>query len=251
MLLLVSVSDVAAQTEAVAETSFAPAHRLQESPSETPVQSSREALPPTEVQSSTVSLLEFVSNALPSSNNASLKTHPGPQPPHETTSKFARNSSAKQLAGEQPSPKLDLNQQARQEQINLTQMLKQIGSATLIVLAVCCVSLIVVKRMGWANRTAPAGKSGSIRLLETHRISNRSQLKLVEIDQCRFLVALDGGCIKSVQAVNKSFSEELEALTETETDLNQSNDKSALASQDAQPQWSAPLRQLVDWKRRA
>ena len=121
--------------------------------------------------------------------------------------------------------------------INLGETLTRIGTATAMVLVGCCALLIIGKKLGFGQGGQDAsdssiaslaglkpntgGKQATISVLETRKLFGRCQLKLIAVDDCRFLVAMDAGGVKSMQAVTPSFPTGLAGLIPDDVEANE------------------------------
>lgn len=171
------------------------------------------------------SVVEFISNVLPSSEPQNIAT---PLERTQRSDKKSRSARTEQLNVEgngavesQPqtkSPGQPSAAEARvsnrdRDPLNLLDKIKRLGLATFLVLAGCFACLLVAKKFGVTRLPGNSGQS-KINVIETKRLSSRCLLKLVQIESSQFLIAVDNSGVKSVQPVNKSFPETFEELNQ-------------------------------------
>lgn len=93
------------------------------------------------------------------------------------------------------------------EQTDFRALLSRVFLATVGVLIACCASIWLAKRYV----KQPGGKpcsDGSLKLLATLSVSRRGCVQLIQADDTRLVVAVDGGALKSVIPLTDSFAKE-------------------------------------------
>jgi flagellar biogenesis protein FliO len=91
-------------------------------------------------------------------------------------------------------------------------MLTRLGVATVVVLALCVVTLWLGKR--WLGGAAPAvGKASQLRLVETLALGNRCAVHLIHVGNRPVLVGADQSGVKTVVPLPESFMEHALALS--------------------------------------
>lgn len=102
------------------------------------------------------------------------------------------------------------------EKISLTNTIQKVMISTIVVLALCVVAIVVLKKLGY---TGPAQKKKSepeFDVIETKRLSGKCQLQLVTIRNHKVIVGIDQSGIKSMVCLPPSFADEYDEATSSE-----------------------------------
>jgi len=94
------------------------------------------------------------------------------------------------------------------KQTNFRALLSRVLVATLGVLIACCASIWLGKRFLTQSLAKPDTNS-SLKLLATLPVSRRGCVQLVQADDTKLVVTIDGGALKSVIPLTESFGKTL------------------------------------------
>lgn len=94
------------------------------------------------------------------------------------------------------------------KQTDFRALLSRVLVATVGVLIACCASIWLAKRFLTQSLAKP-NEDASLKLLATLPVSRRGCVQLVQADDTRLVVAIDGGAVKSVIPLTESFGKTL------------------------------------------
>ena len=104
--------------------------------------------------------------------------------------------------------------------IDLEAVGRRIVTGTLVVLVLAILTLVIGRRL--LTRIGPVvGSKGRIHVVETYALGRQGSIKLITVDEQRFLLAVDGRNLKTLVPLNESFASALgEANADSEESLS-------------------------------
>ncbi len=113
-----------------------------------------------------------------------------------------------------PGPWIGQNSLDR-NRIDMVATVKKLAVSTAIVLVVCFIVLVFIKRLGLPLGGRP-GTVNTSSITNSIKLGPRSYLHLVSIEGSKLVVGVDGGGIKKVIQISTSFEANLQTMTQKE-----------------------------------
>lgn len=107
------------------------------------------------------------------------------------------------------------------KKLSITNTVQKVAVSTVAILFLSVVSIVVLKKLGYAGPAKKKHSEPEFDVIETKRLSGKCQLQLVKIRNHKVIVGIDQSGIKSMVCLPQSFADEYDEATASETELDQ------------------------------